>query len=113
MRCEAHEAQFCIFITPSLQWSGCKLKAPVALPDGISPGTRCRKGWMGLRDDLDGYGEQRVPWPHRISNSRLFNSWRIAIPTMQSAKKKTRSTYYFFAPIKNPHFKYTTNGPKN
>jgi len=45
--------------------------APASIPLGKRPGTHCRKGWVGPRAVLDGYGKSRPhggldPWTAQL-----------------------------------------------
>jgi hypothetical protein len=42
--------------------------ASAGLPLGKSLGTHCSGGWVFLRADVDGYGEEYNPFPHRVYN---------------------------------------------
>jgi len=52
--------------------------APAALPMGKRRVSHCTGGWIGLGDNLDGYGKHR---PHQGSNLGTSIHQRVAILT--------------------------------
>jgi len=55
---------------------------PLALPLGRRPVTHCRRGWVGLKADLDGCRKSR---PHLDINPWLSSQFQVTIPTTLSS----------------------------
>jgi hypothetical protein len=58
-----------------------QLYAPVALPPGKNPSAHRITRRVGVRIALNGYGEQKIPYPYQASNTENSSTYRVAIPT--------------------------------
>jgi len=60
------------FIASALHGVGGQRHAPADLLQRKSAGAICMEGWLGLKDDLDGYGKEKISCPHRSSKLRTL-----------------------------------------